>query len=290
MDDRAGGDVGVEAAEPANAENLDHERRQGQQHGDDVKSHLPTHVDRSSGATDVASSGATVRPVPPEPVQSRFGRRERSGSEDDRAASADSNRPDERRLAGKSLEYGTPLPPLQDPAADMLARRRFPPRFVLPDDGARPTLSAGTRAEPVSEFFFGAGTHMPIVTIEDGASFPVEPGTKLVLAIEDNGVDILHKCGGNARCTTCRVSVVAGDAGPIADLERERLARDPSFGPDIRLSCQVRVEHDLTVKVLGRAFAGRRSRRSPAGGLSVAPSVRRASSARRTRHLSRVNG
>jgi ferredoxin len=32
-------------------------------------------------------------------------------------------------------------------------------------------------------------------------------GKKLVLAIEDAGIDILHRCGGNARCTTSRVSL-----------------------------------------------------------------------------------
>ncbi len=94
---------------------------------------------------------------------------------------------------------------------------------------------------------------MPTVTIEEGTSFEVESGKKLVLAIEDSGVDILHKCGGNARCTTCRVQVIQGDPGPMEELERERLAREASLGPDIRLSCQIRVESDLTVKVLGRA-------------------------------------
>jgi len=39
---------------------------------------------------------------------------------------------------------------------------------------------------------------------------------RLVLAIEqDAKVDILHACGGNARCTTCRVEFIAGD-GPVA--------------------------------------------------------------------------
>ena len=32
-------------------------------------------------------------------------------------------------------------------------------------------------------------------------------GKKLVLALEDAGIDILHRCGGNARCTTCRVEI-----------------------------------------------------------------------------------
>ncbi len=96
---------------------------------------------------------------------------------------------------------------------------------------------------------------MPTVTVEGEKSFEVEAGRKLVLAIEDAGIDILHRCGGVAKCTTCRVQVVSGDLAPMGDLERERLQREASLGPDIRLSCQVRVESDLTVRVLGRAAA-----------------------------------
>jgi ferredoxin len=96
---------------------------------------------------------------------------------------------------------------------------------------------------------------MPNVTVEGEKTFEVEAGKKLVLAIEDAGIDIMHRCGGNARCTTCRVQVVHGDPGPMLELERDRLAREESLGPDIRLACQVRVESDLTVNVLGRAAA-----------------------------------
>lgn len=96
---------------------------------------------------------------------------------------------------------------------------------------------------------------MPIVTVEGETSFEVADGTKLVLAIEDAGIDIMHRCGGNARCTTCKVQVISGHTGPMQDLERERLAREESLGPDIRLACQLRVHGDLTVNVLGRASA-----------------------------------
>ena len=96
---------------------------------------------------------------------------------------------------------------------------------------------------------------MPTVTVEGEKSFEVESGKKLVLAIEDAGIDVLHRCGGNARCTTCRVQIVHGDPGPMQDLERERLALEAALGPDIRLSCQIRVESDLTVGVLMRAGA-----------------------------------
>jgi ferredoxin len=96
---------------------------------------------------------------------------------------------------------------------------------------------------------------MPTVTVEGEKSFEVEAGRKLVLAIEDAGIDIMHRCGGNARCTTCRVQVLDGEPGPMAELERERLAREGDLGPDIRLSCQVHVATDLTVRVLNRASA-----------------------------------
>lgn len=96
---------------------------------------------------------------------------------------------------------------------------------------------------------------MPSVTVEGEKSFEVATGTKLVLAIEDAGIDIMHRCGGNSRCTTCRVQVVDGDPGPMGLMEQSRLAKEGSLGPDIRLSCQIRVESDLTVRVLQRAGA-----------------------------------
>ena len=79
-----------------------------------------------------------------------------------------------------------------------------------------------------------------------------EEGRKLVLAIEDGGVDILHRCGGNAKCTTCRVEVLAGDAGEMGEAERERLARETGLAENTRLSCQVRVAGDMRVRVLGQ--------------------------------------
>ena len=77
-------------------------------------------------------------------------------------------------------------------------------------------------------------------------------GKKLVLAIEDAGVDILHRCGGNARCTTCRVELLEGDPGPMGDLERDRLAMEAELEPNIRLSCQIHVQSDLKVRVVNQ--------------------------------------
>ena len=96
---------------------------------------------------------------------------------------------------------------------------------------------------------------MPRVEAEsaNGAqAFEAESVRKLVLAIEDAGIDILHRCGGNAKCTTCRVEVLAGDPGEIGDAERERLAREVGLAENVRLSCQVRVNDDLKVRVLNQ--------------------------------------
>ncbi|HEV8136914.1 MAG TPA: 2Fe-2S iron-sulfur cluster-binding protein [Pyrinomonadaceae bacterium] len=75
---------------------------------------------------------------------------------------------------------------------------------------------------------------------------------KLVLVIEDAGIDILHRCGGNARCTTCRIEVLEGDPGEMGELERNRLALEQELGPNVRLSCQIRVEQDLRVRVINQ--------------------------------------
>jgi ferredoxin len=78
-------------------------------------------------------------------------------------------------------------------------------------------------------------------------------GQKLVLAIEDAGVDILHRCGGNARCTTCRVEVLEGDPGEMGEAERTRLAVEAELAPNVRLSCQIHVSEDLKVRVINQA-------------------------------------
>lgn len=83
-------------------------------------------------------------------------------------------------------------------------------------------------------------------------TFEAEAGRRLVLAIEDAGIDILHRCGGHARCTTCRVEIIEGDAGEMTEQERARLAREQDLTATTRLSCQILVQEPLAVRVLRR--------------------------------------
>ncbi|KMY54275.1 peptide ABC transporter substrate-binding protein [Bacillus sp. FJAT-27231] len=88
---------------------------------------------------------------------------------------------------------------------------------------------------------------MPIVSVIGYGEFKVEKGKKLVLALEDNGVHILHRCGGKARCTTCRVEVVAGEYYETTEIEKSALS-EKGIEDLLRLSCQVYVNGDVTVR------------------------------------------
>ena len=90
---------------------------------------------------------------------------------------------------------------------------------------------------------------MPKINVEGKGVFDVAQGTRLVLAIENNGVDILHRCGGNARCTTCRVEFISGEPAQMTEAEKAKLTEKELLGK-ARLSCQIACEHDMAVKVL----------------------------------------
>lgn len=104
---------------------------------------------------------------------------------------------------------------------------------------------------------------MPKLTVEGVGDFEVPSGKRLILALTDDAkVDQLHACGGNARCTTCRVEFVAGEPEQMTQAEKQVLATRGATG--VRLSCQIVCDHDMAVRVIsrlegsGRADPGKR--------------------------------
>jgi len=92
---------------------------------------------------------------------------------------------------------------------------------------------------------------MPTLTVEGFPPVEVESGKRLVLALEqDAHVDQLHACGGNARCTTCRVEFISGEPQRMTKAEKTRLEERGLTG--IRLSCQILFDHDMTVRAISR--------------------------------------
>jgi ferredoxin len=92
---------------------------------------------------------------------------------------------------------------------------------------------------------------MPTITVTDGPSFEAPADQRLTLALEDNGIDILHRCGGYAKCTTCRVNIVDNEPEKMTVAEKERLEQGNLLG-EVRLSCQILCDHDMTVEPLMR--------------------------------------
>lgn len=84
---------------------------------------------------------------------------------------------------------------------------------------------------------------MPRVTV-DGKTVEVSEDKRLVLAIEEAGVEIGHRCGGNARCTTCRVSFDSGEPDTITRPEYDKL-RERELLSTHRLSCQIVCSQDM---------------------------------------------
>ncbi len=104
---------------------------------------------------------------------------------------------------------------------------------------------------------------MPKLTVEGVGEFEVPEGKRLVLALSDEaGIDQLHACGGQARCTTCRVEFLDGEPQQMTVAEKQLLAARDLSG--IRLSCQIPCDHDMQVRAIsrlegsGRADTGKR--------------------------------
>jgi adenylate cyclase len=84
------------------------------------------------------------------------------------------------------------------------------------------------------------------------------PGQTLLEMSRAGGIPHPSLCGGRARCSTCRVLVLAGQDGLPAPTPIERRVLDRISAPArVRLACQVRPQKDVTVQVLLPAIARR---------------------------------
>jgi len=85
----------------------------------------------------------------------------------------------------------------------------------------------------------------------DGRTAPISADETILQASLRAGIPHAHACGGNARCSTCRVQVVEGlDAcAPRNDKERT-LAERLRFAPEVRLACQTTVSGDVKIRRL----------------------------------------
>ena len=111
---------------------------------------------------------------------------------------------------------------------------------------------------------------MPRLTVEGFAAVDVPEGKRLVRAIEEDArVDVLHACGGNARCTTCRVEFIQGEPDRMTEAEQQVLAARGVTG--VRLSCQIICDHDMTVRAISRLEGSGRPDPGPQPASEITP-------------------
>lgn len=83
--------------------------------------------------------------------------------------------------------------------------------------------------------------------------FEVEAGTTILEAAQQFGLFLLHECGGQAQCTSCRVAILAGENNCSAMEEPEqKLLHAGHFKPPIRLACQTRISGPVRAQILLR--------------------------------------
>lgn len=98
---------------------------------------------------------------------------------------------------------------------------------------------------------------MQITYYDDNLTIPVREAGSTILAVSvANKVPHFRECGGQARCTTCRVRVLDGVQHVSERTAREaRIAAQRGWDPYTRLACQARVSGDVTVRRLVRTAA-----------------------------------
>jgi ferredoxin len=112
--------------------------------------------------------------------------------------------------------------------------------------------------------------NVPKLTVEGVGDVEVVAGKRLVRALEeDAGVDILHACGGFARCTTCRVEFIEGEPDAMTEAEELRLRERGLTG--VRLSCQIVCDHDMSVRAVSRLAGSGRESPGPAPAATIEP-------------------
>lgn len=109
------------------------------------------------------------------------------------------------------------------------------------------------------------------ITVTGFGEIQAQEGERLVLALERGGVDILHRCGGVARCTTCRVSFDEGEPDAMTVAEYDKLTEKGLLGT-ARLSCQIECAQGMSVTPLQTASSsGLEPGKAPAANIEPEP-------------------
>lgn len=132
-------------------------------------------------------------------------------------------------------------PPTGQIAADLTAQAATM-RWVVVGGVVTALLARGLRA------FVMRRKGVVHITYPDGQVHAILPGLTLLDASRNHNVPHASVCGGRGRCSTCRVRIIDGvDDLPAASAEEQRVLERIGAPPQVRLACQTRPLHDLSM-------------------------------------------
>ena len=83
----------------------------------------------------------------------------------------------------------------------------------------------------------------------DNRTISASPDSTVMEAMLKAKIDHIHVCGGNARCTTCRIYIIDGLSNCLPRNEKEKLLADKlGFPENIRLACQTKISGDISIR------------------------------------------
>jgi len=86
------------------------------------------------------------------------------------------------------------------------------------------------------------------IVYPEGRTVSVPLGYSVLEASRWSGIPHASVCGGRGRCSTCRVEITAGgESLPPPTGDEQRLLKRIGAPPTVRLACQIRPKHDLSV-------------------------------------------
>ena len=86
------------------------------------------------------------------------------------------------------------------------------------------------------------------ITYPNGQTLTAPQGASVLQVSRRAGIQHASVCGGRGRCSTCRVRIVRGlELLPTSSEAERRVLRRVGAPPNVRLACQLRPTHDLSV-------------------------------------------
>ena len=92
------------------------------------------------------------------------------------------------------------------------------------------------------------GQRITVTFTGERRSASVEPGTLVLRAARNIGIEIVSTCGGRGRCRSCRVKLVSGTPPPPTLADMVQLGAE-EVGEGYRLACQFAAAADATIQI-----------------------------------------